>query len=65
MQVETLDEFRYRKVEELGRPKTVKLVVAGEDILPPGLVVEVPLDGFAEAALEIFLGFPAEFVFDF
>lgn len=32
--------------------------------MPPGLVVEVPLHGLAEAAFEIFLRFPVEFSLD-
>lgn len=36
------------------------MVTAVEDVLPPFWVVEIPLDGFAEARLEGFSGFPAE-----
>lgn len=48
----------------LHRSETVQLIVAGEDVLPPGLVVEVPLDRLAKAAFEVFLWFPAEFTLD-
>jgi len=48
----------------LGRFQAIQLIVTGVDVLPSGLVVEVPLDGLSEAALEIFLRFPAEFALD-
>ena len=40
-------------------------VVPAGDIPHPVLVVEIPLDSFADACLEAFLRLPTEFVVDF
>ena len=42
-----------------------QLIGAIQDCLPPGLVIEVPGDSFAEAGLVILSGLPAELVADF
>ena len=39
-------------------------VGSGGDVLNPSLVVEVPLDGFADACIEGLGRFPAEFAVD-
>src|SRR5690554_8192131 len=46
-------------------PQALALVAAVLYSLPPGLVFEVPLHGFSQAGFEGFLGFPAQFLFDF
>ena len=46
-------------------PQALALVAAILYSLPPGLVVQVPLYGFAQAGFEGFPGFPTQFFLDF
>ena len=43
----------------------IMLIVTIDDMLPPSLMLEVPLDGLLDAVLELRLRFPAEFRVDF
>ena len=47
-----------------GGALALELVGAVEDFLPPGFVMKVPIDGFAEAGGVVLLGRPAKFVTD-
>ena len=52
------------ELDGLAISKAFKFIAAIKDVLDPVGVVEIPLDGFAEAGSVVLLGRPAEFVFD-